>query len=100
MQIPGIARIDANDMDRNASESIRRNVAFNGEEASSRVHAVCHDVRHLMMQSNKVRLLALMLACTHLHHRDPVKSPRCCCHLPCSAIMWWTWTRMVPPHPS
>lgn len=76
LQVPGIARIDANDMDRNATESMRRNVAFNGEEASNRVHVVCHDVRHLMMQSNKVQPKPILrLLVYHGHRPESLAKP-------------------------
>jgi tRNA (guanine26-N2/guanine27-N2)-dimethyltransferase len=52
-EIPGLAGIDANDLDPNVVESMKRNIEFNGPEVSSLVHAHCHDARVLMMRSKK-----------------------------------------------
>ena len=49
IQIPLISHIDSNDMDPSVVESMRRNIAFNGHEVSSRVHTSCSDARILMM---------------------------------------------------
>jgi tRNA (guanine26-N2/guanine27-N2)-dimethyltransferase len=49
-EVPGIARVDANDLDPAVVDAMRRNVAFNGPEASSRVHPIQGDCRIVMMQ--------------------------------------------------
>lgn len=53
--MPGIARIDANDLDPSVVESMKRNIQFNGPQVQGLVHAVCSDARMIMMQSEKVR---------------------------------------------
>ena len=49
-EVPGIARVDANDLDPVVVDAMRRNVAFNGPEASCRVHPIQGDCRIVMMQ--------------------------------------------------
>ena len=38
LQLEDIARVDANDLDEKSVQSMQRNVAFNGEQASEIVH--------------------------------------------------------------
>ena len=38
MQVQGIARVDANDLDPTALEAMKRNLELTGEPAASRVH--------------------------------------------------------------
>lgn len=52
-EIPGLAGIDANDLDPNVVASMRRNIEFNGPEVASLVHSHCHDARVLMMKPKK-----------------------------------------------
>ena len=49
-EVPGIGRVDANDLDPAVVDAMQRNVAFNGPEAASRVHPVQGDCRVVMMQ--------------------------------------------------
>lgn len=57
LQIPGIGRIDANDLDPAVVQAMKRNVEHNGEAVSSKVHPTCNDVRLLMMQNPLVSCL-------------------------------------------
>eukprot|EP00955_Chlamydomonas_euryale_P058761 357202-Chlamydomonas_euryale.AAC.23 len=50
-EIPGIARIVANDLDEGAVASMRRNVAFNGPEVEALIDCRCADARMVMMGS-------------------------------------------------
>jgi len=49
-EVPGIARVDANDLDPAVVDAMRRNVEHNGPEASSRVRPLQGDCRLVMMQ--------------------------------------------------
>ncbi|KDD75194.1 N2,N2-dimethylguanosine tRNA methyltransferase [Helicosporidium sp. ATCC 50920] len=49
-EIPGVASITANDMDPAVVESMRRNIAFNGPEAESKIECTNSDACLLMMQ--------------------------------------------------
>lgn len=51
LQIPGIGRIDANDLDASVVESMRRNIEHNGEVVKSKINPTCSDVRIIMMQN-------------------------------------------------
>ena len=50
-EVPGIARVDANDLDPAVVEAMQRNVEFNGPEVVARVHPSCGDCRVAMMQA-------------------------------------------------
>lgn len=67
-QVPGITRIDANDMDRAAGESMRRNVEYNGAAAAQRINVLCHDVRHVMLHAPKVCTCACTVGCPAFEH--------------------------------
>lgn len=60
MQIPNVARIDANDLDPAVCDSMRRNVAFNGGDAAARIHVLSNDARMVMMQAPMVRAWPLL----------------------------------------
>eukprot|EP00195_Chlamydomonas_chlamydogama_P004170 CAMPEP_0202922836 /NCGR_PEP_ID=MMETSP1392-20130828/78133_1 /ASSEMBLY_ACC=CAM_ASM_000868 /TAXON_ID=225041 /ORGANISM="Chlamydomonas chlamydogama, Strain SAG 11-48b" /LENGTH=576 /DNA_ID=CAMNT_0049616487 /DNA_START=1623 /DNA_END=3353 /DNA_ORIENTATION=+ len=51
LEIPGVSRIDANDLDRAVVESMKRNIEFNGPEVVAKVQPQCSDARMIMMQS-------------------------------------------------
>lgn len=55
VQVPGVKRVDANDLDPAVCASMRRNVAFNGPTAEERIRVLSSDARVVMMQSPNVR---------------------------------------------
>ncbi|KAL6754856.1 putative N2,N2-dimethylguanosine tRNA methyltransferase [Haematococcus lacustris] len=50
-EVPGIQRIDANDLDPAVAASMRRNIAFNGPQVAAKVKVMCSDARMAMMQA-------------------------------------------------
>lgn len=48
LEVPGIAHIDTNDLDVDAVEAIRRNVAFNGGRAAEIIRPMKGDARMAM----------------------------------------------------
>lgn len=61
--MPGIKRVDANDLDSAVCDSMRRNVAFNGGAAQERIRVLTNDARIIMMQSPDVRLCDCNCGC-------------------------------------
>ena len=49
-EVPGIGRVDANDLDPAVVEAMQRNVEFNGPEVVARVKPLQGDCRVAMMQ--------------------------------------------------
>lgn len=54
LELDGVSRIDANDLDPAVVDSMRSNIEFNGPEAVGKVHPTCSDARLLMLQSPEV----------------------------------------------
>ncbi|KAF6262188.1 N2,N2-dimethylguanosine tRNA methyltransferase-domain-containing protein [Scenedesmus sp. NREL 46B-D3] len=51
LELDGVSRIDATDLDPAVVDSMRANIALNGPEAQARVVPTCSDARLLMLQS-------------------------------------------------
>lgn len=58
LELDGISRIDANDLDPAVVESMEQNISYNGPNAEARVQPTCSDARFLMLQSPGVSLLS------------------------------------------
>eukprot|EP00798_Chlamydomonas_sp_ICE-L_P005932 gene5932-33506_t len=54
LEIPGVARIDANDLDSSVCASMRQNCEFNGPEVQAKVRTLCNDARLVMMQNHQI----------------------------------------------
>lgn len=57
LELDGVSRIDANDLDPTVVESMRRNVHMNGPDVEAKVQPHCSDARLLMLQNPFVSLL-------------------------------------------
>lgn len=51
LELDGVSRIDANDLDPTVVESMRRNISMNGPEVEAKVQPHCSDARLLMLQN-------------------------------------------------
>eukprot|EP00878_Enallax_costatus_P040089 GHUV01046073.1.p1 GENE.GHUV01046073.1~~GHUV01046073.1.p1 ORF type:complete len:436 (+),score=123.03 GHUV01046073.1:390-1697(+) len=51
LELDGVSRIDANDLDPSVVESMKQNISFNGPDAEAKVQPTCSDARLLMLQS-------------------------------------------------
>jgi tRNA (guanine26-N2/guanine27-N2)-dimethyltransferase len=51
LEVPGVGRVDANDLDPAVVESMRANIALNGAEVEAKVQPHCSDARLLMLQN-------------------------------------------------
>lgn len=51
LELDGVSRIDANDLDPSVVESMKQNIAFNGAEVEAKVQPTCSDARLLMLQN-------------------------------------------------
>eukprot|EP00878_Enallax_costatus_P035302 GHUV01039322.1.p1 GENE.GHUV01039322.1~~GHUV01039322.1.p1 ORF type:complete len:137 (+),score=15.08 GHUV01039322.1:1054-1464(+) len=60
LELDGVSRIDANDLDPSVVESMKQNISFNGPDAEAKVQPTCSDARLLMLQSPGVSLLRLL----------------------------------------
>jgi tRNA (guanine26-N2/guanine27-N2)-dimethyltransferase len=54
LELDGVSRIDANDLDPAVVDSMRANIALNGPEVQARVVPTCSDARLLMLQNPEV----------------------------------------------
>ncbi|GBF93065.1 tRNA (guanine(26)-N(2))-dimethyltransferase-like [Raphidocelis subcapitata] len=54
LELDGVSRVDANDLDPSVVDTMRANIAFNGGEAGAKVHACNEDARLLMLKSHQV----------------------------------------------
>jgi hypothetical protein len=54
LELDGVSRIDANDLDPAVVDSMRANIALNGLQVQARVVPTCSDARLLMLQSPEV----------------------------------------------
>jgi hypothetical protein len=54
LELDGVDRVDANDLDPSVVETMRSNIAFNGGAAADKVHACNEDARLLMLKSHQV----------------------------------------------
>ena len=79
LEVEGIGRVDANDLDSDAVEAMKRNIQFNGPEAEQRMRPLQNDARVVMLQSPLVilphqqcisflHLLPALLHCDVSHH--------------------------------
>ena len=67
--MPGIGRVDANDLDPSVVEAMKRNVEFNGPEAVARVNPLQGDCRVAMMQvPYSLFLMPLVMMLVRLDH--------------------------------
>jgi len=57
LELDGVSRIDANDLDPTVVESMRRNISMNGPDAQAKVQPHCSDARLLMLQNPYVSWL-------------------------------------------
>lgn len=55
LELDGVARVDANDLDPAVVETMRGNIRFNGGAAEAKVRACNKDARLLMLESHQVR---------------------------------------------
>ncbi|EFJ48710.1 hypothetical protein VOLCADRAFT_60094, partial [Volvox carteri f. nagariensis] len=51
LEVPELARIDANDLDKDAVAAMGANVALNGGEAAAKIRVLCSDARLTMLQN-------------------------------------------------
>lgn len=51
MEVEGTGRVDANDLDADVVDAMKRNILFNGEEAAQRLRPLQGDARVIMLQS-------------------------------------------------
>lgn len=51
LELDGVSRIDANDLDPTVVESMRANIAMNGQAVQDKVQPHCSDARLLMLQN-------------------------------------------------
>ena len=51
LELDGVARVHANDLDPAVVESMRRNISMNGPVAEAKVQPHCSDARLLMLQN-------------------------------------------------
>ncbi len=63
LELPGVSRVDANDLDPLVVASMRDNIKANGPQAVQRIMPTCSDVRLLMINNPGVR------ACVRAHAR-------------------------------
>lgn len=57
LEVEGTGRVDANDLDADVVDAMRRNIRFNGPEAEQRLRPLQGDARVIMLQSPLVTLL-------------------------------------------
>lgn len=57
LEVEGTGRVDANDLDSDAVEAMKRNIQFNGTEAEQRMRPLQGDARVVMLQSPLVSKL-------------------------------------------
>jgi hypothetical protein len=55
LELDGVDRVDANDLDPAVVETMRSNIRYNGGAAHDKVHACNEDARLLMLKSHRVR---------------------------------------------
>ena len=66
LEVEGTGRVDANDLDSDAVEAMRRNIQFNGPEAEQRMRPLQGDARVVMLQSPLVSCMCnCMCNCMH-----------------------------------
>jgi tRNA G26 N,N-dimethylase Trm1 len=80
LELDGVSRIDANDLDPTVVESMRRNIHMNGPDVEAKVQPHCSDARLLMLQNPYVSVFGLMRWCWSL--RCNVQALSC----PCSPV--------------
>ena len=51
LEVEGTGRVDANDLDSDAVEAMKRNIQYNGPEAEQRMRPLQGDARVIMLQS-------------------------------------------------
>lgn len=51
LEVDGTGRVDANDLDSDAVEAMKRNIQYNGPEAEQRMRPLQGDARVIMLQS-------------------------------------------------
>lgn len=69
LELDGVARIEANDLDPTVVESMKQNIAFNGPDVVAKVQPTCSDARLLMLQNPGVSRPTAIEGCL---------SSRCC----------------------
>jgi len=60
LEIEGTGRVDANDLDSDAVEAMKRNIQFNGAEAEQRMRPLQGDARVVMLQSPLVSPISII----------------------------------------
>ena len=69
LEVEGTGRVDANDLDADVVDAMKRNIAFNGEAAEQRLRPLQGDARVIMLQSPLVCLSPLHVTkCTSSQH--------------------------------
>jgi hypothetical protein len=61
LELDGVTRVDANDLDPAVVETMRANIRFNGGAAGEKVHACNEDARLLMLKSHQVWVSAVVV---------------------------------------
>lgn len=56
LEVEGTGRVDANDLDSDAVEAMKRNIQYNGPEAEQRMRPLQGDARVIMLQSPLVSI--------------------------------------------
>ena len=60
LEVEGTGRVDANDLDSDAVEAMKRNIQFNGAEAEQRMRPLQGDARVVMLQSPLVSPISII----------------------------------------
>ena len=86
LEVEGTGRVDANDLDSDAVEAMKRNIQYNGPEAEQRMRPLQGDARVIMLQRPLVCSASPHLIC------DPICDPVCesvydpVCDLVCESV--------------
>lgn len=74
LEVEGTGRVDANDLDSDAVEAMKRNIQYNGPEAEQRLRPLQGDARVIMLQSPLVGIWCSLLCLSH----SCLEISRCC----------------------